>query len=355
MLDRAAGAPSQQGSRGARVRVWSAFLARRLGLLVLVLWIVATLAFGVTRATGTPLYAAVGQQVTQEMIEARARLLGLDQPVSQQYADYLRALAQGDLGTSRRTFTPVADDIALRLPATAELVLASILLSLLWSIPLGIRAAVRPDGAASRVGEALAQFGVSVPGFWLGLLLIYFLYFLFPVFPAPLGRFGLGGSPPPTATGFAVLDFLIVGDGSGALNALRHLALPALTLSFTSAPPIFRITRTAVRAALASTYVEAARSYGIASREIMLRHVLRNAFPPVLNLTAMTFGYLIGGAVLVEVVFSWPGIGTYAVRAMDFADYDAVLGVVLVSAAIYVVIYFIVDLIQYAVDPRLRG
>jgi peptide/nickel transport system permease protein len=355
MLDGGGGAVSARHERAAGVRAWASFLARRLGLLLLVLWIVATLAFGVTRATGTPLYAAVGQQVTQEMIEARARLLGLDKPLSQQYGDYLGALARGDLGTSRRTFTPVAEDIALRLPATAELVLASILLSLLWSVPLGIRSAVRPNGAASRVGEALAQFGVSVPGFWLGLLLIYLLYFMFPVFPAPLGRFGLGGSPPPHATGFAVIDFLLVGDGAGAWNALRHLALPAITLSFTSAPPIFRITRTAVRAALMSTYVEAARSYGIASREIMYRHVLRNAFPPVLNLTAMTFGYLIGGAVLVEVVFSWPGIGSYAVRAMDFADYDAVLGVVLVSAAIYVIIYFIVDMIQYSVDPRLRG
>lgn len=339
----------------SNVKAWAAFLSRRLGLLLLVLWIVATLAFGVTRATGTPLYAAVGQQVTEEMIEARARLLGLDQPLSRQYMDYLGALMRGDLGTSRRTFTPVAEDIALRLPATAELVLASIALSLVWSIPLGIRAAVRPRGLAARLGEGLAQFGVSVPAFWLGLLLIYILYFLLPIFPAPLGRFGLGGTPPPRVSGFATLDFLLARDIAGARNAVRHLALPALTLSFTSAPPIFRITRASVQAAIKSTYAEAARSYGLPPREILVNHVLRNAFPPVLNLTAMTFGYLIGGAVLVEVVFSWPGIGSYAVRAMDFSDYDAVLGVVLVSAAIYVAIYFVVDLIQYSVDPRLRG
>jgi ABC-type dipeptide/oligopeptide/nickel transport system permease component len=344
----------EPAARGAGLRAWTVFLLRRLGLLVVVLWMVATIAFGVTRATGTPLYAAVGQQVTQEMIEARARLMGLDQPQYRQYLDYLAALARGDLGSSRRTFVPVADEIRDRLPATAELVTAAIVLSLLWAVPLGIAAARRPRGIAARVGEGLAQFGVSVPAFWLGLLLIFVLYFVLSVVPAPLGRVGLIASPPPRVTGLYAVDAILARDGATLAVVLRHLLLPALTLSITSAPPIFRVTRTAVAEALRSPYVEAARSYGLSERLILRRHVLRNAFPPVLNLTAMTFGYLIGGAVLVEVVFSWPGIGSYAVRAMDFSDYDAVLGVVIVSAAIYATIYFLVDLLQYAADPRLR-
>lgn len=340
--------------RAHSMLAWAVFLLRRVGLLILVLWMVATLAFGVTRSTGTPLYAAVGQQVTQEMIEARARMMGLDQPLHLQYLDYLSALVRGDLGSSRRTFVPVAEEIAARLPATAELVVASILISIAWAVPLGIAAARRPRSLAARLGEGLAQFGVSVPAFWLGLLLIYLFYFVLPVFPAPLGRIGLIASPPPRVTGFYVIDGLLARDLAAFSTALRHLALPSLTLSLTSAPPIFRVTRTAVAASLRSAYVEAARSYGLSDRLVLRQHVLRNAFPPVLNLTAMTFGYLIGGAVLVEIVFSWPGIGGYAVRAMDFSDYDAVLGVVLVSAAIYATIYFLVDLLQYAADPRLR-
>jgi ABC-type dipeptide/oligopeptide/nickel transport system permease component len=347
--------PNGAGGRSGRraVAAWGRFLLGRLALLVLVLLAVSLLTFGVTRATGTPLYVAVGQQATQEMIDARAEALGLDLPLWQQYSNYLQNLLRGNLGQSRRTFTPVSQDIAERLPATAELVTFSILVSLLWALPLGIRAARKPKGFAARIGEGLAQFGVSVPGFWLGLLLIFAFYYLLGLFPAPLGR--LGNVPrPPFVTGFFTVDALLAGQVSTFLTALWYLALPAITLSFTSAPPIFRITRSSVSGALRSDFVAAARSYGIAHRLVMRRHVLRNAAPPVMNLVAMTFGYLIGGAVLVEVVFSWPGIGLYAVRAMDFSDYDAVLGVVLLSAVIYVAIYFVVDLVQYLLDPRLR-
>lgn len=340
-------------SRRATFQGWGLFLMRRIGLLLLVLMLVSLLTFGVTRFTGTPLYAAVGQQATAEMIEARAELLGLNDPVWQQYLTYVTNLAQGNLGTSRRTFTPVSQDIAQRLPATTELVVYAILISLLWTVPLGTLAALKPHGWARKIGETLSQFGVSVPGFWLGLLLIFLLYFQIPVFPAPLGRLG-GVTAPPFVTGLITVDAAFAGQWSTLVAALRHLALPAITLSFTSAPPIYRVTRVSVEAVLSSPFVQAARSYGIAEGIVLRRHVLRNAFPPVLNLTAMTFGYLIGGAVLVEVVFSWPGLGTYAVRAMDFSDYDPVVAVVLLSAAIYVIVYFVVDLIQYAVDPRLR-
>lgn len=337
----------------SRLKVWGSYLARRLAMLVVVLVGVSLLTFGLTRMAGSPLYAAVGQQVTPEMVEARAELLGLNEPLWRQYVDYMVGLTQGDLGESRRTFTPVTQEISERLPATAELVAAAVLLNLLWAVPLGYRAARHPNGWARRVGDWVSQLGVAVPGFWLGLLLIYLFYFLIPIFPAPLGRLG-NTPPPPFVTGFITIDSLIAGDLAALQAGLWHLALPAITLSFTSAPPIYRVTRTAVDAVLASQYVEAARSYGLREKVITRRIVLKNAVLPVLNLTAMTFGYLIGGAVLVEVVFSWPGIGSYAVRAMDFADYDAVLGVVLVSALIYMLLYFLVDVIDFAVDPRLR-
>lgn len=354
------------GLEPSRLRNWTLFLLRRLGLLVIVLFSVCVLTFAVTRSTGTPLYVALGMQATEEMIEARAEMMGLNEPLHVQFTTYMVSLLKGDLGTSRITFRPVAGEIRYRLPATAELVFYTLAVSAVWAVPLGVRAAVRPNGPLARIGEGIAQFGVSVPAFWLGLLLIFLLYFLLPVFPAPLGRLS-GADPPPFFTGFYTLDALIAwvravvqsgdvtaGEPGLAWRALRHLALPALTLSVTSGPPLFRVTRSAVGEALASPFVEAAHSYGLSRRKVMTRDVFRNASPPILNLAAMTFGYLIGGAVLVEVVFSWPGIGSFAVWGMENSDYDVVLGVVIVSAAIYVFLYFIVDMVQYAMDPRLR-
>lgn len=339
--------------RFSRWRNWGFFLLRRLGLLALVLLFVGTLTFTVTRFTGTPLYASVGLQADEATLEARAELLGLNDPFWAQYSTYMVNLLKGDLGTSRRTYVPVIDEIGRRLPATTELVTAGTFFIMLWAIPLGVRAGLRPGGAASRIGEGISQFGVSVPAFWLGLLFIALLVFLLPIFPPPLGRMS-GADPPQFVTGFYTLDALLAGDWGLSLRALWHLVLPGLTLAVTSGPPVFRVTRAAVGEVAASPYVEAARSYGLSRRLVMRRDIIRNAFPPVLNLIAMTFGYLIGGAILVEVVFSWPGIGLYAVRAMNFSDYDAILGVVLISAVIYVVLYFIVDLAQYALDPRLR-
>lgn len=342
-----------QTMRFVFLRQWTWYLVKRLGILIVVLLAVSILTFSVTRFAGTPLYAAVGVYSTDEMIADRKEKMGLNKPLWEQYVSYLRGLSRGNLGSSRRTFAPVREEIGARLPATAELVIFAVGLSIVWAVPIGALAAFKPRGWADRLGSSLSQVGVSVPSFWLGLLFIYLLYYLLDVFPAPFGRLG-GADPPPFVSGFYTLDALIAGDWKLFGEAVRYLALPALTLSFTSSPPIFSVTRSAVSTVLGSQFVEAARSYGVPSRALKFRHVAPNAAPPVINIVAMTFGYLIGGAVLVEVVFSWPGIGTYAVQAMDFSDYDPVLGVVLLSATIYVVVYFLADLVQFLLDPRLR-
>jgi len=334
-------------------RQWIFYLVKRLGILLIVLLAVSILTFSVTRFAGTPLYAAVGVYSTDEMIAERKEKMGLNKPLWEQYTSYVSGLMRGNLGSSRRTFTPVRDEIADRLPATAELVIFAVGLSIFWAVPLGALAAFKPRGWADRIGSSLGQIGVSVPSFWLGLLFIYLLYYLLGALPAPFGRLG-GADPPASVTGFYTIDALLAGDLGLFGEAVRYLIMPALTLSFTSSPPIFSVTRSAVSTVLGSQFVEAARSYGIPRRAIKFRHVAPNAAPPVINIVAMTFGYLIGGAVLVEVVFSWPGIGTYAVQAMDFSDYDPVLGVVLLSATIYVVVYFLADLLQFLLDPRLR-
>ncbi len=340
------------------------FLANRVVILAVVLLAVVIIGFMITRSTGTPLYVSLGVAVSEEIIEQRAEEMGLNDPIVVQFWTYFTALIRGDLGASRISYIPVAEDIALKLPATAEMVFFTLVVSFMWAIPLGVWAGLRPDGKLAKLGEGMAQFGVSVPAFWLGLLFVFLLYFLPPripeplgplpaLFPPPLGRLS-GATPPEMVTGFYTVDALFAGDFRLAWQSLWHLILPAVTLSLTSGPPLFRVTRAAVSEALASPFVEAAYSYGLGRRTVLIRDVLRNASPPVLNLSAMTFGYLIGGGVLVEVVFSWPGIGSYAVWAMDNSDYDAVLGVVIIAAVIYVMLYFIVDLIQFAMDPRLR-
>lgn len=334
-------------------------------ILAVVLLAVVIIGFTITRSTGTPLYASLGVAVSEAIIEQRAEEMGLNEPIVVQFWTYLTHLLQGDLGVSRISRIPVAEDIAIKLPATAEMVFFTLMVSFIWAIPLGVRAGLRPDGKLARLGEGMAQFGVSVPAFWLGLLFIFLLYFLPPrlpdplgplpsLFPPPLGRVGSGVTPPEMVTGLYTLDALIAGDFRLAWHALWHLILPAVTLSLTSGPPLFRVTRSAVSEAVSSPFVEAAYSYGLGRRTVLVRDVLRNASPPVLNLAAMTFGYLIGGGVLVEVVFSWPGIGSFAVWGMDNSDYDVVLAVVIIAAVIYVILYFIVDLIQFAMDPRLR-
>lgn len=334
-------------------------------ILAVVLLAVVMIGFTITRSTGTPLYASLGVAVSEAIIEQRAEEMGLNEPIVVQFWTYVTHLLQGDLGVSRISRIPVAEDIALKLPATAEMVFFTLAVSFIWAIPLGVRAGLRPDGKLAKLGEGMAQFGVSVPAFWLGLLFIFLLYFLPPrlpeplgplpsLFPPPLGRVGSGITPPEMVTGLYTVDALIAGDFGLAWHTLWHLILPAVTLSLTSGPPLFRVTRSAVSEAVSSPFVEAAYSYGLGRRTVLVRDVLRNASPPVLNLAAMTFGYLIGGGVLVEVVFSWPGIGSYAVWGMDNSDYDVVLGVVIIAAVIYVILYFIVDLIQFAMDPRLR-
>lgn len=334
-------------------------------ILAVVLLAVVMIGFTITRSTGTPLYASLGVAVSEAIIEQRAEEMGLNEPIVVQFWTYVTHLLQGDLGVSRISRIPVAEDIALKLPATAEMVFFTLAVSFIWAIPLGVRAGLRPEGKLAKLGEGMAQFGVSVPAFWLGLLFIFLLYFLPPrlpeplgplpsLFPPPLGRVGSGITPPEMVTGLYTVDALIAGDIRLAWHTLWHLILPAVTLSLTSGPPLFRVTRSAVSEAVSSPFVEAAYSYGLGRRTVLIRDVLRNASPPVLNLAAMTFGYLIGGGVLVEVVFSWPGIGSYAVWGMDNSDYDVVLGVVIIAAVIYVILYFIVDLIQFAMDPRLR-
>jgi peptide/nickel transport system permease protein len=333
---------------------WGLYLGRRLLQLVMVLLGLAAVTFGVTRFLGNPVYLLVGVQADQQTIETVARRLGLDRPLWEQYLSYVENLAQGDLGVSRFTSNPVVYDIGQRLPATLELSTAALLLGIAWTVPLGLLAARHKNGWIDRLAQGLVEAGVAIPSFWLGLLLVYLLFYQFDLFPAPLGRLGPTAQAPPTVTGLYTIDSLLAGDWGAFRAALSHLALPAITLAFTSCPPILQITRNAMVEVLRSDYIRAARSNGISEGIIFLRYALKNVLLPVTTMIAMTYGYLLGGTVLVEVVFAWPGLGLYAVDAMNNSDYEPIVGVVLLSAVVYVIIYLITDILHFMIDPRLR-
>jgi ABC-type dipeptide/oligopeptide/nickel transport system permease component len=335
------------------VRGWSLFIVRRVGYLFLSLIGVSIITFGATRLLGNPVYLLVGTTYTKEMVENMTREMGLDRPIYEQYARYIAQLARGDLGQSRYTFNPVTVDIQRRLPATLELATYSLLIGALWAIPAGYLAGRYRGGIFSRVADVIARAGVSFPNFWLGLILIFLLFAVLHVLPPPLGRIGAEATAPPAATGWYTIDSLIAGDFKALWASLKQLIMPSLTLAFTTSPSLFQITRHTTEAVYRTDYMRTARAFGLSAGTIT-RYAFKNIAVPVLTMLAMTYGYLIGGTVLVEVVFAWPGLGLYAVDAMNHADYEPIVGVVLLSAASYIVIYLLVDIINSIIDPRIR-
>lgn len=323
--------------------------------LILVLLVVSAVTFALTRFLGNPAYLLAGQRASEESIQGLEAEMGLDRPLPEQYGRYVWALLHGNLGVSRFTYKPVVSDIGERFPATLELASFAMLLGLAWSIPIGLIAAVRKGGVVDRVlGPIVNQIGLSVPSFAIGLVLIYVLYFRLRLFPAPLGRLNTDTLPPDNVTGLLTVDALLAGEWGVFRASLAHLFLPAFTLALGFSPPIYQITRDTARGVLRSNFVRAARSYGLPTRTIYVRHVLRHLLPPITTSAALTYGYLLSGTVLVEVVFAWPGVGLYAVQALNRLDYEPILGLVLLGTAIYVVLFLLADLLQLAIDPRLR-
>lgn len=336
-----------------RSTFWLIFLGRRFAAALGAILGVMTLVFVVTRLLGDPARLILGPTASAEQIEAFRAANGYDDPIYIQFFHYLGNVLTGDLGVSSYTQQPVTEEIALRLPATLELAFFALVLGLLWTIPLGIISARKPGGIVDRISQAIVEFGVAIPNFFLGLLLILIFSATLGLTPAPVGRLDIGAFGPPEVTGWLTIDSLVAGDLGMFWSALEHLALPAITLALTACPPILQLTRNAMIAQLGSDHVRAARSLGLSQRTINW-YAGKNALSPVLTLTSMTFAYLVGNAVLVEQVFSWPGIGQYAVQNMQRFDYAPVTGVALLASAVYVFIYFITDVISMLIDPRVR-
>jgi ABC-type dipeptide/oligopeptide/nickel transport system permease component len=338
-----------QGSVGR----WSMYVGRRLVGAALTLLGVVVLVFVVTRLLGDPVQLILGPRATPEQAERLRHELGYDRSILAQFWTYLGNLVQGDLGTSRYTQRSVSDEIASRFPSTIELATAGMLLGLLWTIPLGIISALRPRGWVDRASQAMVEFGVAIPSFWLGLLLVLLFTNALGIAPTPVGELDIGAAAPPRVTGMIVVDSLLAGDLATFRSALAHLALPAITLAITSCPPILQLTRNTMIEVLRGDFVRSARSLGLPERTVRW-YAFKNSLLPVSTMTAMTFGFLLGGTVLVETVFSWPGIGLYAIQSMQRFDYEPVLGIVLLASAVYVLVYFLADLLAMVIDPRVR-
>lgn len=332
-----------------------AYVLKRLAIVVVIVFGVSLATFVIARVLpGDPAYLVAGQNADQQTIAATRHRLGLDGSITSQYVHYLGDLTHGSLGTSLTTSHPVLSDLGQRLPATFELALVSMLLAIVICAVVGTAAALRPHGAIPRVADVLSAAGAAVPQFWLGLMAIYVFFFKLGWFPAPLGRYPAEVEPH-HITGFLLIDTLLEGKPGEWVKALWALALPALTLALTVQPPLLRITQVAMRRALASDAIRTARAMGLPEWRVIGHDALRLALAPILNMLALVFGVLLSSAVLVETVFSWPGIGQYAVQAINASDYPAIQGVVLVTALAYVLLYLIVDVISVAIDPRLRS
>jgi peptide/nickel transport system permease protein len=332
---------------------WLRFALRRVLSAGVTVLGVMTVTFVVVRLVGNPVYLLVGQQSSPEIISALTKSMGLDKPIWEQYLGYLMAAVQGDFGISRATYRPVSSEILTRLPATVELVVAAMIVAAVVAVPIGVLAGARPGGASDRLSQTLVHVGISLPPFWVGLVLVFLFFAVLHVLPAPLGQLDPSVTTPPRMTGLVTIDSLIAGDLDAFVSAIRHLLLPGVTLALVAIPATVQITRTTLVQVFTSDYIRTARAVGLSRRTIYGRYALKNALVPMLTVLAMTFGYLISSTVLVEVIFSWPGIGLYAVTAMSQFDYEPVVGVVIVAAAAYVVAYLVADVLSATIDPRI--
>ena len=331
------------------------FILRRLLAMPFLVLGIITAAFVISSTTqGDPLVSILGDRQMdnpQAVAAAKARW-GLDRSLPERYLTYVRNLLTGDLGISLRTKQPVLADLATRLPATLELVVAAMLIGTTLGVALGVLAARFRNRAADHLARLFALVGSSLPVFWSGLILLYLLNVRLSVLPGP-GRLDPRTPAPPHVTGFFTFDAIFAGDGTTLLEALHHLALPAFVLGWTVMGIISRLVRASMLDVLGQDYVLAARARGAGELRVLVHHALRNALIPALTIIGFSFAYLITGAILTETIFSWPGIGSYAVDAARNLDYPAIMGVTIVGGLAFLLANLATDIAYAFADPRI--
>jgi len=330
-------------------------ILKRLAMAIPSLIGVVVVTFLLTRALpGDPAAYFAGPAATPQAIQEVRVKLGLDKPLLAQFGHYVVDLVHGNLGTSLTTGQSVASELRNRLPASAELTLLGLIVSIVIAVPLGILAATKPNSLLDHACRIISTAGVSLPVFFTGLILVYVFYYLLGWAPAPLGRLDVFFTEPPRVTGFYLIDSLIAGDPATFMAALKQLILPALTLAIFSLAPIARMTRASMLAVLSSDFVRTARSSGLSAYTVIVTYAFRNAMLPVITTLGMVFSFLLGANVLVEKVFAWPGIGSYAVEALLASDFAPVQGFVLTMAVMYVMLNLLIDVLYGLIDPRVR-
>lgn len=328
-------------------------LYRLVGLIPTLMGVIVLIFFLSRSIKGDPARMMAGDMADKQVLDTIRREFMLDQPVPVQFAAYLRNLALGNLGISYQTKRPVLESLLERLPATLELTLAALGFALLCALPLGILSAVRRNQPIDHLVRVISVAGISMPVFWSGLMLIYVMYVKLGWLPGG-GRIETTTQPPPTLTGLYTLDSLLAGNWSLFVESAKHLVMPAFILGYGYMALLSRIVRSSMLEVMGMDYIRTARSKGLSERATIVRHGLRNALIPVTTLAGLAFAGLLGGAVLTETIFSWPGMGKYVVDAILFLDYPVVMGFTLIIAIIYMVVNLGVDLLYSWLNPQIE-
>jgi ABC-type dipeptide/oligopeptide/nickel transport system permease component len=329
-------------------------LKRLLGALPNLFGIVL-ITFLLTRALpGDPAAFFAGPAGTQEAVEQVREKLGLNKSLPAQFWIYLKDLARGDLGQALSTGLPVREELLTRLPASLELVIASLLFAIVVAIPLGIAAARRPNSWVDHACRLITTAGVSLPTFFTGLLLAYLLYYVLGWAPSPIGRLDPYLTAPATITGFYTVDSLLAGNVPLAIASAKQMILPVLTLGIFVLAPLARMTRASMLSVLSADFVRTARASGLSTGTVLVRYAFRNALLPVVTTLGMVFSFLLGMSVIVEKVFAWPGVGSFALEALVASDYAPVQGFVLTMALLYTLLNLVIDMLYVVIDPRVR-
>ena len=328
-------------------------IARRMALLLPTLLGLSLFTFVLLRLIpGDPVQVMLGEHATVAQVERFQKDRGLDQPLPIQYLRYVGSLVRGDWGRAIKTNLPVTTELAQRLPATIELGLAAMIIACAVGIPLGVLAAHRRHSILDLLASGGTLIGVSMPLFWLGLLLGHLFGYRLGWLP-PSGRLTIGIELEPISR-FYVLDSILTANLTALADALRHLVLPAITLSTVPLAVIVRMTRSCLLDALAEDHVRTARAKGLSERAVLWSHAMRNAWPPILTVIGLQLGSLFSGAILTETIFSWPGMGQLIVDRVLARDYPMVQGIVLVAALLFVLINLATDVCYAYLDPRIR-
>lgn len=336
------------------------YILRRLLLLVPVLLGVSVITFALTRMVGDPAAIYIDERcsLNPACVDFIHHKYGFDQPVVVQYWAYMHGVLVGDLGYSRTAGLPVTQAIAGKLPATFELATAAMVLAIVFGIPMGVISATRRDKPVDHLTRTVALVGVSLPVFWLGLMLKIVFYDKLPLLPVT-GRYSgtmydLPGATVPLWTGLYTLDAMKAGSLNGFVDAIKHLVLPSVTLAYVTMATIVRMMRSSMLEVLNQEYIKTARSKGLSEKVVIKKHARRNALIPTTTVIGLSFGGLLGGAVLTETIFDWPGLGQWSASAVVRLDNAAIMGFTLLSAIVYVLANLVVDILYAYLDPRIR-